>query len=521
MSPALMVELTDQASKTFRDGNEVPSFLVQAGHAQVKLTAVFYEPKDPIHAAIYYELGMSRWFRLEDKIMAAADLAISLKPGGELLRTELIYPVTGGSTPNDFSIHNMWGLTRMQCPAAWDIATGSSQILVTTIDTGCRIQHPDLAANIYVNPGEDVNGNGIWDAADNNGIDDDGNGFVDDLVGWDFVSHNPSGSQSAADGEEYSPRDNLVYPDIHGHGTHVAGTLAGVTNNSIGVASASWNVKQMPLRAGYACIIGGNLASRGYWDDFSAAIQYAVDMGVRIISISFYGSSGWSGLQSAIQYARANDCLVFCCAGNDNSSALRYPAAYPEAIAVANTDATDHRYSSSSYGTWIDLCAPGVGIWSTMCNSTYNPADYASWTGTSMSTPNAAAVAALMMSFNPTLTDDQTEGYLRASCDSIDALNPSYARQLGSGRVNAYRALLLASPISVPTGLVVTLADPSHLCLSWNHSANPFYRVYADSSALGEFATLVATSTDTTVVLDGAELQHDLRFFQVHGSSQP
>ena len=474
LPPRLLVELSDDASRLVREENQLPSFIDTKAAGMIKLTPVFPIPKDEVQREEWYRLGMNRWFRVESEEFEALELVNYFQIGEDVLSYEIIEPIQAQIQPNDYNIHDMWGLTQMRLPFAWDVHHGDSDVIIATLDAGCRIDHLDLEANIYINPGEDLNHNGIWDFADNNGIDDDANGYLNDIIGWDFMSHgNAVPVHDRAVGEDYGPPDNEVFPDVSGHGTHVAGTAAATTNNQIGVAAASWNVKSMPLRTAFAMIEDGELVAYGYWDDFAEGVQYAVDNGARVISISYSGETGSIVFANALQYARTNNVLVFAAAGNDDSNAPCYPAYYTTAIAVAATDENDIKAYFSNYGTWVDLCAPGIGIWSTVSNNQYHPQDYINWQGTSMATPNAAAVAALLLNYNPELTDDELETILLNTCDNIEAHNPQYIGLLGAGRVNAEAAIQEATPWFPipPNNLNATLDDiTGHVSLSWNHA---------------------------------------------------
>jgi len=474
-TPRLILELSDDAAEATRTTRSIPTAIENLNLQNAQLTPVFHLPNDVQKLEIFMDLGMHKYFRLIaddlDAIRAQADIEL----GSEIEATDISHAHVALITPNDYSNYDMWGLTKMQCPQAWDLHYGASDVIVTTIDTGCTLDHPDLEANIRVNPGEDLNGNGVWDPSDNNGVDDDGNGFIDDLVGWDFVSGAPGSGQIPS--EDYGPRDNMVYPDIHGHGTHVMGTAAGVTNNNTGVASASWNVKAMPLRAGYAWEWFGSLYGSGYSDDFADAINYAVNNGARVISISFGGSSYNGFYDDAVNYARANNVIIFASAGNNNNTSFVYPAAYDGALAVAATDQDDDKASFSTYGTWVAVSAPGVDIWSTMSNNVYHPYNYAAWDGTSMASPNAAAVAGLLLNFDQTLTDDELENIILTTTDDIYWTNPSYIGQLGTGRVNAYSALAEASVGQQwprPDNFTATLNENNgEVTLSWTAPEAP------------------------------------------------
>ncbi|MBP2144746.1 subtilisin family serine protease [Methanofollis sp. W23] len=222
----------------------------------------------------------------------------------------------------------------MKVPEAWNITTGSSNVTIAVIDSGVMYTHTDLAANIWKNPGE----------ISDNGIDDDENGYVDDVYGWDFVD------------DDWDPMD------FNGHGTHCAGTIAGVGNNSAGVAGVMWKAEIMPVRA---------LDTQGYGTVYHsiAAIKYATMMGADIISCSFGGAEGSQAYRDAI---RASSALVVCAAGNDgtdNDALPMYPANYnsPNILSVAALDNQDKFAIFSNYGAIsVHVAAPGVGILSTV-----------------------------------------------------------------------------------------------------------------------------------------------------------
>ncbi|WP_074368944.1 S8 family serine peptidase, partial [Methanoculleus chikugoensis] len=248
-------------------------------------------------------------------------------------------------TPNDPQFNTLWALHNtgqtggtadadIDAPEAWDLAQGSTGIVVAVIDSGVDCTHQDLAANIWTNSGE----------IPGNGIDDDRNGYIDDVHGYDFVND-----------------DNNPYDD-NGHGTHCAGTIAAVGNNANGITGVNWNTKIMPLKAGSA---DGMLTIA----DELEAISYATMMGADVISCSFGGTNYVSSVETAIA---ASPAVVVCAAGNDgtnNDVTPHYPANYNCAniIAVAATDHNDNLASFSNYGaTTVDVAAPGDGIYSTV-----------------------------------------------------------------------------------------------------------------------------------------------------------
>lgn len=489
----LLVELTDDSAQNVRLSGTLQGIIEPIQDETILLEPVFYLPSDPKHLAVWYDLGMNRWFRVVSDKRSAEQIVQTVKAGNAILSTLVETPSYALEVPNDYDNYDLWGLDRMNLPEAWDIYHADSQVIISTIDTGCRIDHPDLESQIYTNYGEDANGDGVIDESDENGIDDDNNGFIDDFHGWDFVnSGNFIDPEYRVNGEDYLGRDNEVYPDIHGHGTHVAGIAGAVTNNNVGVASAGWNLQNMPLRAGMAIVDNGYLNGVGYDDDFAAAVMYATDMGARVISISFGGGGVNNAYRAAFQYARTFGVIIFAAAGNDGSNQPSYPANYDEVLAVAATNPNDTKAGFSNYGDWVALSAPGVNIWSTMSNNQWHAVDYIAWDGTSMATPNAAAVAGLIISYNPGLDGEEVEDILLNSCDNIDNENPTYAGLLGAGRINAEAALQAAPPFEfvIPSGLEADLdTENGSVALAWDPVIADYflhYAVYRNGQLIGE-----------------------------------
>jgi subtilisin family serine protease len=323
--------------------------------------------------------------------------------------------------PNDPRYSSEWHLAKIQAPGAWDVSHGDTNVRIAVVDQGIDYTHPDIAANVWINGPEDINHNHRFDPyaapqGDLDGIDNDGNGYVDDVCGYDFQGNDPDPMPLAADD----------------HGTHCWGITDAVTNNDTGVASIGWGCRGLCLRAGY----GGGI----YMAPAIAAIYYAVSTNCWVSSHSYGSTTPYAPEQSAMAYAISSGAIVCCAAGNDNNQTPHYPACYGGGIvAVAASDNLDHRASFSCYGTWVTVSSPGVGIVSTINDSTY-----ASYDGTSMATPMVAGLCALMKSANPSLTNSECLTQLYATCDSMP--DPDYrAGRMGAGRINAMKALALGS----------------------------------------------------------------------------
>lgn len=319
-------------------------------------------------------------------------------------------------TPNDPLYPQQWHLPKIKAPKGWEITKGDSTICVGPVDSGVDWDHEDIYDKLWVNPGEDINGNGKFDyPGDLNGIDDDGNGYVDDIIGYRFypsLGWDPSPTEAG----------NI-------HGTHVFGIAVAATDNAKGVASVGWKVRGMAFKCGDANYI--------YLSASVNAIYYAGNKGAVSTNHSYGGYSQYPPERDAIIWAHDTKNVTVCAAaGNDNVSTPLYPANYPNVIAVAATNQQDIKSSYSNYGTWIDVSSPGDNILSTVPNNGYQ-----GLYGTSMASPVVCGIAGMVRSLHPTWTSYKVDSAIMHSCDNIDSLNPGYIGLLGWGRVNLYRAL--------------------------------------------------------------------------------
>lgn len=340
--------------------------------------------------------------------------------------------------PDDQFYDQMQFLPQIYAEQAWDIHKGEDgpQIIVGVCDTGIDWKHPDLVDNVYNNLGEDVDGDGVtiqyytdtqrweFDRDDVNGVDDDGNGYVDDFIGWNFW----------ADVNNQVAIENNDPDDPMGHGTHCSGIAAGVTNNEIGIASISWNVEVMATSHNSS---GNRSVYRGY-----EGIVYLADNGADVINCS-WGGYGWSQYgQDMVSYAKAQGSIVVAAAGNGNTHYFHSPSSYLDVIAIASVSQYDEKTYYSEFGLTVDAAAPGGDYRKDpMIKSTVPGGGYANWQGTSMAAPVMAGLFALVKSANPTWTADQVAARILETCDDINPDNPSYVDELGAGRINAYRAL--------------------------------------------------------------------------------
>ncbi len=329
--------------------------------------------------------------------------------------------------PNDAYYDQSWHHPVVSMPEAWDIQTGSDTVVIAIIDTGVDTDHPDLVSNLWNNPGE----------IPGNSIDDDLNGKIDDVYGWNFTS--------GATGDADVSHEWGWHPyNAEDHGTHCAGIAAGVANNLIGIAGASHNSKIMTCKI------------FPYLSDVAAAnaIIYAADNGAHVISNSWGGGGASATIGAAILHARnTKGSIVLFASGNDDSSSPHYPGASDGAVCVGATNSSDSRASFSNYGSWVDVCAPGTGIWS--CTDPDNPthnSQYQDWDGTSMATPLVAGIAALIKSQFPTITVEALEARLLDG-DNVGDL------QMGL-RVNALKALTTFNVSHAPLDNFIDPVDP-------------------------------------------------------------
>lgn len=349
---------------------------------------------------------------------------------------EPIYSFKIHFQPNDSLYSRQWYMAPLQLPQAWDLQQGKASIIVGVIDTGIDYFHPELEAQLWINTSEDLNRNGQRDVEDLNGIDDDGNGYIDDVIGWDFTD----APQFPDDGDYLIPDNDPMDEYPGGHGTPVAGIINALINNQIGIAGVAPGVRVMNLRAGTAA---------GYLeiDDVAEAIVYAVDNGCKIINMSF-GDVVYSHLlREAIAYGANKGVLFVASAGNSGNQVLHYPAAYDQTIAVGATDSTGRLASFSNYGSKIDLVAPGVNILSL---STFM--EYGAFSGTSFSAPMVSGILALLWSEQESASALQITSQLLAGCSDVGA--PGWDIYYGHGLANAYAAL------TVPVHSLVQIEYP-------------------------------------------------------------
>ncbi len=367
-------------------------------------------------------------------------------PDIEFVEPNYIY-TTHATYPADPMTSNQWGLHNtaqtngtfdadIDAPEAWDIATGSPSIVVGIIDTGIDWGHEDLIDNIWQNLAEDADGDGkvlewngnawVFDSGDENGVDDDGNGYIDDFIGWDFKNN-----------------DNNPYGNNF-HGTHVAGILGAAGNNGIGIAGVTWDVQIAPLK-----FLGDN--GTGSSSGAIAALAYAVDMGIPISNNSWGGGAYSTALFQTLQNAENSGHLFVTAAGNgsydnigdDNGLSPVYPAGYniDNIIVVTATNHNDSLTSFSNFGAnTVDIAAPGTAITSCFPNNSYGQID-----GTSMAVPLVTGTCALLWERYPNKSFTDIKSAVLNSAESLPALS---GKCVSNGRLNLHEALLYFDPPS-------------------------------------------------------------------------
>jgi subtilisin family serine protease len=404
----LMLKLNTQAQQKLVNGTIQNSELDQllASVSNAHLYRVFPNHATPLETTNSQGnalVDLSTWYSLEYyETMPVAKLISDLKNTQlfEVVEQRSINQLL--STPNDPLIANQYYLKNIDAFRAWDVETGDTNVVVGITDTGIDKIHPDLIKAIKYN---------YYDPID--GLDNDNDGFIDNHCGWD-VGNN----------------DNNVQWNYLGHGTFVSGFVSAVPNNNIGIAGVGYYSKVLPVKVDNSL----GILIKDY-----EGIVYAVDHGASIVNCS-WGSPGAEQFgRDIINYATHNKgALVIAACGNSNSDVPFFPASYEHVLSVAATDSNDYRWSGSSYGPMVDISAPGEFVYSTWINGGYSSSD-----GTSFSAPIVAGVAALLKAHFPHYSNLQIAEQIRVTADNIDTIpaNATFAGLLGSGRVNAYKAL--------------------------------------------------------------------------------
>lgn len=428
--------------------------------------------------------------------------------------------------PDDTYYSSQWALPKIDAPEAWDLETGSSDVTLAIIDTGFKLDHPDLDGRFYVNSDEYGSGK------ESNGFDDDGNGYIDDYQGWDFISDDNSPTINAGGGTRYY------------HGTTVAGVAAANTNNNTGVAGLDWGVEIMPLK-----VMDNN--GSGYLSDIALAIEYAADNGADVINLSlgcnpdpasgdyYCEVAGMALMEDLVSYAFNAGSVVVAASGNDYQLGVSYPAACEDAIAVGATNSSDIRASFSNYGPELDVVAPGVGLYTTDVtwdngSGTYLD-DYATSStgtvsGTSYASPYVAALASLLLA-NDDYSPSEVMGLIKGNADKVAGMGgEDFTNYYGYGRINAFSSLtsfdihnISTTSVSFSLGSTKIAGQKisANFTLTNNHSNSvSFERLKIDVRGNGDAQDIIGGSN---IVLDAGETvdfsnYYNARFLTDNGS---
>jgi thermitase len=416
---------------------------------------------------------------------------------------------------DDPGLGNQWAPQAIEAPAAWGTTTGDPSVTIAVVDTGIDYLHSELASNVWANP-EEIGGNSL---------DDDGNGYIDDVHGWDFAN------------SDSDPMDD------HSHGTHVAGIAAAVDSaNPAGLVGICPACTLMAVKV----LDASGSASLAVVAD---GITYAADEGARVINLSLGGPIGTSTLELAVNYAWGQGAVVVAAAGNDGVATTFYPAGYANAIGVASTNVGDYRSCFSNYGSsLIAVAAPGESIYSTLPRDTSGVDRYGMGSGTSMAAPHVSGLAGLLFSETPTPTNDMVRSRIESTAEDLGPTGVD--AYFGAGRINAWRAVMNDTSLTIPpTGLFsdsLTASGYAHarklardgggtLHLAWHGMDGDDYRVlYATSMDGGDTWSapqVVFSSPEETyhpaLAVDGANVyiafpsKHGGALYQTFFTSRP
>jgi len=332
--------------------------------------------------------------------------------------------------------YEQYYLKSIDTDGAWEITRGKDDIIIGLIDTGVDYTHPDLIKSLWINHEEDLNGNGYLDSLDLNGIDDDGNGFIDDVAGWDFTD-----APDFPDGGDYQTPDNNPMDEFRsGHGTQAAGIISGNDISGNGFSGIAPDVRIMNLRAGTA---SGYLEE----DDVARAIFYALDNGAAIINMSFGDVVLSRFLKDVIHYAYENGMIFVASSGNSGTDEIHYPSGLSETISVGASTKDNFIAGFSNFGNTLDLVAPGSDILSTAIGGEYNVVS-----GTSFSAPMVSAVCGLLKSQFPDYSNERIRNIIKST--TTDIMNNGWDIHSAAGLLSAGNAL------KVTEAGILTLIQP-------------------------------------------------------------
>ena len=372
----------------------------------------------PLGGKLLEEIPQLKYWLLQVPTGQVPNVLATLQSNSKVMVAEPNYIALIFSAPDDPDYTKQDYLTNIQAQHAWDITTGSSDVVIAIIDTGLEVDHPDLSSKISVNKGEDGFDNQGRDKR-NNQVDDDNNGYIDDWQGWNAIDNN---------GE---------LGDANGHGTHVAGIAAAEANNRQGIAGVSWGARLMPIKA-------FDKSGNGSYAQIAKALLFAARHRVQIINLSAGGTASSQLLKAAIDYADASGSLIIAAAGDTGSDQPTFPASLDPVIAVGAIDQQNKHADFSTYGKAIDLVAPGVKIYSTVPGRGYEARS-----GSSMAAAEVSGAAALLASLPQLHSPGSIRQALLSSAKDIG--DPGVDSYFGAGLLQIYTALNLNSGTPTPT----------------------------------------------------------------------
>ncbi len=395
-----------------KDGTDLPKlndalFQIQASDVHKKFPR-HVAPEISVNSRGEKLIDISTIYQAAIPVNVPIEKAIHLLlNSGFVAYAEPVYKVEPLYNPNDPDTASQYYLSLIRAYEAWDISMGDSNFVVGVTDTGTDLDHPDLAAGIKYNYADPING-----------VDDDADGFTDNFMGWDLGQN------------DNDPTIDIV------HGSFVSGFAGAVTDNGVGIAGPGFKTRFLPVK----------ISSNGVLTVAYDGIVYAADHGCQVINCSWGSFGGGQFGQDIVDYATINkNALVVGASGNSNNENPFFPASYNNVLSVTGTNQTDTKWVNSSYGAFVDMCAPGEAVYSTIFDDTYSFSS-----GTSFAAPIVAAAAALLRTQFAFYSPGQIAEQLRATADDVDTVagNASYIHKLGKGRLNMYRALT-ESPNSV------------------------------------------------------------------------
>jgi hypothetical protein len=396
-----------------------------------------------VDLSLIYQLTYTNSFSEEEAIYKLKKLKIF-----EYVEPYIIPKLT--YTPNDTDIVDQYYLNLINAFNAWGVNKGDTNIVIGITDTGWEPTHPDLLANVKINYADPVDG-----------FDNDGDGYIDNYVGWDLGMN-----------------DNNALFESNSHGVNVTGLAAAVTDNVTGIAGVGFDTKFLPVKISNAT----GVLTHAY-----QGVVYAADHGCFIINCSWGSYYSGQFQRDIIDYAIINKgCLVVAAVGNDNGENIFYPAGYDGVFSVAATEQSDLKKNNSNYGYYVDISAPGEAMWTTGANGGFSING-----GTSMAAPLVSGGAALIKTQYPSYTNQQVAALLKTTADDLNALNPTYINKLGKGRLDLFDALMAVSPQYVE--LTKTKVTDNN---------NSIFIVGDTISVTGLFTNYLATLNGLTVTLN-------------------